>query len=131
MHIKQEIKGFPFFVVCLVIWFFSQIFLANFQMGNKILFWYFVAKTYFKHFILRWNPWNLLRPNKGKTLKLQFLKKSSLKHFNFYEFWLKIWYKDWVKVICHALFSIWTTPQNHCEKYGFSGYGTRKFFKEI
>ena len=26
-----------------------------------------------------------------------------------------IWCKDWVKVICHELFSLWTTAQDHCD----------------
>ena len=48
-------------------------------MGNKIE--YFVAKPYFKHFISRLNPWNLLWPHKGKTLKLQLLKKLSIEFY--------------------------------------------------
>ena len=50
-------------------------------MGNKIKFGYFVAKPYFKHFIRILNPWNLLWPHKGKTLKSQLLKKPSIEFY--------------------------------------------------
>ena len=40
-----------------------------------------MAKPYFKHFILRLNPWNQLWPHKGKTLKSQLLKKPSMNFF--------------------------------------------------
>ena len=40
-----------------------------------------MAKPYFKHFIRRLNPWNLLWPHKGKTLKSQLLKKLSIEFY--------------------------------------------------
>ena len=50
------------------------------------------------------------------TEKSHLHKKPSLKHLNFLWFlthW--IWYKDWVKVICHVLFFIWTKALDHCD----------------
>ena len=40
-----------------------------------------MAKPYFKHFIRRLNPWNLLWPHKGKTLKSQLLKKLLIEFY--------------------------------------------------
>ena len=40
-----------------------------------------MAKPNFKRFIQRLNPWNLLWPHKGKTLKSRLLKKLSIEFY--------------------------------------------------
>ena len=50
-------------------------------MRNKSYFRYFVLKTLFQALYLGSNPWNLLWAYKGKTLKLQLLKKLSIEFY--------------------------------------------------
>ena len=61
--------------------FFLQFSCLIFKWETKFGLGIFVAKPYFKHFIRRLNPWNLLWPHKGKTLKSQLLKKPLIEFY--------------------------------------------------
>ena len=105
---------FHFFGVWLIIWFFLKFFRLIFRWETTfsldILYPNPISSALFRDYTLETYSGRI----RG-TLKLQLLKKLSLKHFKFFDFILTEYVtKTGCRSYARLLFSLWTTAQNHC-----------------